>query len=236
MSDRFDKVVSVVAAVAALVVAASFAHREFFGRPTGALPVPALASASAPRFVPAWRTLAAQGRALGDTSAAIIIVEVADFECRFCRQFNLTLAAVATFYGTSVSRIFIDLPLPTHRFALPAARAAECAAKQGRFPEMHDILFSKQDSLGLKQWVSYARDAGVRETVAFERCIADTSRLTSVDNAINAARTFGVRMAPTVIVGGWMFPRPPTEATLRATIDAIRSGKEPTFNIARGNR
>jgi protein-disulfide isomerase len=45
-----------------------------------------------------------------------------------------------------VSLIYIHFPLTGHRFAMPAARAAECAGNQGRFQAMYDQLFDGQDS------------------------------------------------------------------------------------------
>ena len=56
-------------------------------------------------------------------------------------------------------------PLPTHRFAEPAALAAECAGEQGRFAEFVGAVYAGQDSLGLKPWWEYARIATVQDSL-----------------------------------------------------------------------
>ncbi len=141
------------------------------------------------------------GRTIGDTAASIKVIEFADFECPYCKKFDKTMHAITAHYGLAVSRVFVELPLRMHRFAVPAARAAECAASQGRFAEIHDVLFGKQDSLGLKSWLSYVPGTrGFLDTARFVKCIADTARIAAVDRGIALARKLGLTGTPTVIL------------------------------------
>src|SRR5688572_13907540 len=81
---------------------------------------------------------------LGAVKPAVTIVEFSDFECRFCRDVQPTLKQVLESYSKDVRLVFKHLPLEGHRNALPAARAAYCAAEQDRFWQFHDALFASK--------------------------------------------------------------------------------------------
>ncbi len=233
MNDRFERITMGTLAFAALVIAVTFAHREFSGR---GVPAELSRGSAAPlQYLADWKDLVAVGRTIGDTAAPIKMIEFGDFECSYCKRFEKEMRAVAARYGPAVSSVFIELPLRSHKFALPAARAAECAANQGRFAEIHDALFEKQDSLGLKSWVSFARDAGVSDSARFARCVTDTVHLAAVDRGIALARKLGLKGTPTIVVNGWLFPTPPAESTLMKSIETLRSGRaQPAIGGDRG--
>jgi protein-disulfide isomerase len=111
--------------------------------------------------------------------------------------------------------------------ALPAARAAECASASGRFSEMLDALYSGQDSLGLKTWSSYARDAGIEDTIGFSRCNSnpETPQLVSAGTAL--ARRLGVNGTPTLILNGWRYGYTPPDTELFRAIDDILASRSP---------
>jgi hypothetical protein len=99
---------------------------------------PAAASIrQAPRPVSAavgnWADLEQAGHRIGPASAKLTIVEFGDFECPACGEFEHTLQQVRRAYPKDVAVVFRHWPLPYHKLAYPAARAAECAADQGRF-------------------------------------------------------------------------------------------------------
>lgn len=82
----------------------------------------------------------------GDVNASVTIVEFSDFECPYCqRHFTQTNAKIIEEYVNSgkVKMVFKHYPLAFHSSAQKAAEAAECANEQGKFWEMHDILFTK---------------------------------------------------------------------------------------------
>jgi len=84
---------------------------------------------------------------LGDPNAPVTIIEFSDFECPFCQRFfSETLSQIQKEYiDTGKARlVYRDFPLSFHPGAQPAAEAAECAKAQGKFWEMHDLIFSKQ--------------------------------------------------------------------------------------------
>ena len=89
-----------------------------------------------------------QGHVIGSDTAPVEVIEFADFECPACGSFGtLTEPDVRNrLVNTGVIRYrFIDLPLNIHRNTWSAHRAGWCAGEQGKFWEMHDILFFNQD-------------------------------------------------------------------------------------------
>lgn len=82
---------------------------------------------------------------LGEASAQIVLIELSDFECPFCRQYAaLTFGEVKRKFVDSgiISYSYIHYPLVRrHKSALAAARVAECASDQGKFWQVHEALF-----------------------------------------------------------------------------------------------
>ena len=213
-TNRLEKTATALVTLAAVVVAAAVGRREFFPSVAG---VTAAASV-APRQVDEWRAVAALGRRTGRPDAPVTVVEFADFECPFCKRFHEdALKPVLRAMADSIAFVFVHFPLPGHRFAAPAAKAAECAADQGRFSEFADALYARQDSLGLKTWDSFATDARVADLKAFRDCVAG-SESPRVDSGLTVGKRIGVAGTPTVLVNGWLAPMPPTDSALRAAI------------------
>ncbi len=82
----------------------------------------------------------------GAPNATVTLEEFADFECPSCGSFEPTMREVKTVYGDRIRVIFRQYPLQMHQHAYDAARAAEAAGLQGKFWEMHDMLYDKQKS------------------------------------------------------------------------------------------
>ena len=177
---------------------------------------PFVVTTRAPEYVPSWEAIAKSGILVGDPSARTKIVEFADFECPFCRRMHHEYQLVQQQYGKDVALVFVHFPLTQHRFARPAGRAAECAFSQGKFVSMADLLFDKQDSLGLKSWSSFAEEARIADLIQFARCVADTSRVARIEAGLQAGRSLGVNATPTVIVNGRRFYHLPPDSLLAA--------------------
>jgi len=162
------------------------------------------------------------------TEAPITVVEFVDLECPYCRESHLALVDAKKELGDSVAHVVIHYPLSYHRFAVPAARAAECADREGRFPDYVDLLLEKQDSLGLKTWLSYAVDSGVKDTLRFAECNAAKEALPRVEQGLEAGSIVGVEATPTILINGWRVAIPPLDAASFVTeIRRIAAGAEP---------
>lgn len=217
-----ERVMSGLVGVAAVAVAAVALHREF-GAPAGREYVPQRQSS----YMEGWREIVESGRIIGDTLARVKLIEFADLECPFCSRFNLIVQRVAARYPRDVAFVFVHRPLAMHRFALPAARAAECANRFGKFAEFVDVSYRKQDSLGLKSWMSLGWDAGIRDTAQFGRCVGGSEKMPRVDAGAAAADKLSVNATPTVILNGWRYAVPPSDTELFRAIDDILAGRKP---------
>ncbi len=99
----------------------------------------------------------------GSEEALVTIIEYSDFECPYCRKVLPTLKEIEEAYGDKVRVVFRQQPLPMHKNAIPAAKAALAAHKQGKFWEMHDALFAKSEtrSLNDETYVELAKQLGL---------------------------------------------------------------------------
>ncbi|MBK8249882.1 MAG: thioredoxin domain-containing protein [Gemmatimonadetes bacterium] len=218
-----DTIVSLVLACCAVIVTGGFVWRNFG---SGGPAASSTRELRAVRRIDNWQALVGSGRLIkGSTTAPVTILEFADFECPACRSFFQELSGGPGGTAPDVGVVFQHFPLNYHRFAIPAARASECAHEQGRFTEMHDAIFRSQDSLGLKTWESYAMDAQVAGMDEFRNCVSRSGSLPAVDSGLQRGHEVPVEGTPTVILNGWLVNRPPRAAELAALIEEVRQGR-----------
>jgi len=139
----------------------------------------------------------------GSESASVVLVEVADFECAFCsRYFHQTAAQIVKDYVESgkIRYAFVNLPLDIHKFALKAAEAAECAADQRKYWEMHDRLFANPRMLAPMQLPGHAAALGLNAD-AFKTCLDTSKHAADVRDDIAMMQRFGVSATPTFFIG-----------------------------------
>jgi protein-disulfide isomerase len=157
----------------------------------------------------------------------VTIVELGDFECPVCRSFHADVRTVREQFPLDVSLVFVHFPLSIHRFAIPAAKAAECAYEQGKFAPFHELLFDKQDSLGLKPWTSYALEAGVEDSAEFSACVSSNRQFPRIEAGIAAAREIKARGTPTIFLNGWRLFHTPSATELSEIVRALLAGRSP---------
>jgi protein-disulfide isomerase len=93
----------------------------------------------------------------GPADAPVTLVEYGDYECPYCGEAYPVLKEVQKKMGNNLRFVFRNFPLTqSHPYAFPAAEAAEAAGAQGKFWEMHDILYDHQQNLEPQELVSYA--------------------------------------------------------------------------------
>lgn len=227
MNRSIEKGMSAILTLAAVAVAVAVVHREYFRPvPREQVGVPAPERITTQQ----WHALLEASIRMGGDSAGapVVLVEFADLECPGCRHYHQTvIPRVQGEFGANLSYRFVHLPLRAHRFARLAAVAAECAARQDAFKGFVDQVFRKQDSIGLKSWTSYARDAAVLDTAGFERCIASPPPSTRIDAGIAMAESLAVQATPTVVVNGWRYFASPAATELSRVIGDLLAGREP---------
>lgn len=166
-------------------------------------------SGTEPVYLEDWRDLLKDGHWVGDSNAKTVVLEFSDFECPYCARFHAVLDSLMRADSADVALYYRHYPIEGHRFAVPAARASDCAALYGRFSAMHDLLFRKQDSLGLKTWWSYAQEAGMTDSAGFTACVANPREPERVVAGRKAGEAIRVSATPTVIIQGWRYSIPP---------------------------
>lgn len=90
-------------------------------------------------------------RIKGNTEAKVTLIEYLDFECEACGAYYPLVKQLSEEFNTDLRVVARYFPLPGHKNGLPAALAVEAAGRQGKFWEMHDLLFEKQREWGEKQ-------------------------------------------------------------------------------------
>ncbi len=97
----------------------------------------------------------------GGKNPKVAIVMWSDFQCPFCGRVEPTVKQIMDTYKDDVSVEWKNQPLPFHPNAMPAAKAAMAAHKQGKFWAMHDLMFAGQQQLGDAKYEEWAKEAGV---------------------------------------------------------------------------
>ena len=173
-------------------------------------------------------------RTKGSPTAPVTVYEMSDFQCPFCADFALqTMPALDREYVQTgkVRFIWVNLPLPMHQNAVPAAELAMCGARQGRFWQLHDLLFRNQQRwAGLAEpgsyFLSLGDSAGAnRDTLA--SCLRDGAMRARVRSDAEGAVRSGARSTPTFYIeGGLLVGAQPVEV-FRAVLDSIVRLKRP---------
>ena len=95
----------------------------------------------------------------GQGSTGVTLVEYGDYECPYCGQYYSTVKQVEQQYDSKIHFQFRNLPLTQiHQNAMASARAAEAAGLQGKFWQMHDLLYQNQDPTERTGWVADTKD------------------------------------------------------------------------------
>lgn len=132
-----------------------------------------------------------------------LLLEYGDYECPYSRQAYRNIQRVESALGERVRFAFRHYPLTDiHPHALAASAAAEAAALQGRFWEMHDLLFSRQQALEDDDLRRYAEELGLDLDV-FERDWRSSAVLERIGRDVASGDASGaVRGTPTLFIDG----------------------------------
>jgi protein-disulfide isomerase len=145
--------------------------------------------------------------ALGDAEAPVMVEEFGDFECSSCASVHPVLKSMKAEFGTRLVIVFREFPLVSvHAQALPAARAAEAAGLQGKFWQMHDMLYENQKvwheaSDAAPLFEQYAGALGL-DLARFKRDLTSEAVEQRIQRDRERGNWIGVTGTPTVFVNG----------------------------------
>ena len=155
----------------------------------------------------------------GRIDAPLQLIVYGDYECPYTRRALIQIRTVRADLGDNLVFVFRNFPLiEIHPHAIHAARAAEAAEEQGKFWEMHDMLFEHQRALTDGALLDYARQLGLDET-RFSRDRESESVLTKIETDVDSGESSGVQGTPALFVNG-RFHRGSYEAS--ELIDALK--------------
>jgi formate-nitrite transporter family protein len=143
---------------------------------------------------------------LGAPDAPITLVEYGDFECPNCLAAYPVIKGLIESLGNQLRFVFRHFPIVlSHDHAQKAAEAAEAAGAQGKFWEMHDLLFEHQDDLDAESLISYARTLGL-DVERFTRELQSGAYSDRVYHDREGGEVSGVSWTPTFFVNGVRYP------------------------------
>jgi len=138
----------------------------------------------------------------GPSTAAITLVEYGDYECPHSAEAATIVNELRSRYADQLRLVFRHYPLSAkHPRAQPAAEAAEAAATQGRFWEMHRLLFVGQPGLDDEHLRDYAKQLYL-DMVRFDAALAQHTHAVRVKRDVISGERSGVRGTPTYFING----------------------------------
>lgn len=158
----------------------------------------------------------------GAPTATVTLVEYGDFECPHCRAAHIVLDNLfARLGGDRFRLVFRHFPLTQiHPRSESAAEAAQAAAAQGRFWEMHDLLFDNQDALEDDDLVGYASALGLDVELFGVELVQGTHQPRVREDFLGGVRS-GVNGTPTFFINGRRHDGPWDEDSLAAAIVTV---------------
>lgn len=174
---------------------------------------------------------ASSGHALGPANSPVTLEEFADFQCPPCGLLSEPLGKLSHDFP-QLRFVFRNFPLPMHQHANEAARAAEAAGQQGRFWEMHDVLYREQpiwskapDALSL--FSDYAESVGCN-VEQFKKDMATGPVAARVETDRSEGARLGVKNTPTIFLNNTeISPANLNPPDLRAAIEKAFREKAP---------
>jgi len=137
----------------------------------------------------------------GNPGAPVTVVEFSDFQCPYCVRARPTVNRVRETYGDKVRWVFRHFPLDFHAQAEKAGEAAACAGEQGKFWEMHDLLWANSAQLQVADLKAHAATLGL-DAASYGQCLDSGRHAGLVEADLRAGQGYGVSGTPAFFVNG----------------------------------
>lgn len=172
---------------------------------------------------------------LSTPSATVTLVEFGDYQCPACGAYHPVVKQLLLDFKDSLSFVFREFPLPMHPNGPISAQAAQAAGKQGKYWEMHNMLYEKQ-----AEWsegndartfiLGYAKDIGLN-VAQFTKDLDSTEIKNIVDRDTQDGNSLGVNATPTFYLNGEKLENPGNLADFESLIKAaINKAPKPSIS------
>jgi protein-disulfide isomerase len=174
-------------------------------------------------------------RTKGRPDAPVVVYEMGDFQCPACRRFALSTWPLIEreYIATGKVRwVFVHFPLTSiHANAAAAAELATCAARQGKFWRLHDLLYERQE-----EWADLSEPTpyflALSDSVRLDRsrlaaCVRSNGAREEVQADRDRSLRSGARSTPTFYVEGGLIQGAASIAVFRQVLDSIYRSKRP---------
>ncbi|OGG11636.1 hypothetical protein A2Z00_01090 [Candidatus Gottesmanbacteria bacterium RBG_13_45_10] len=160
----------------------------------------------------------------GSPSAKVKLVEFGDYQCPACSVVHVPVKQLVHDYSDKILFVFRNYPLSQHQNALVAAEAAEAAGKQGKYWEMHDMLYERQQEWGeskkaMDYFTGYAKEIGLDENT-FTQDVKSNKFAAKIQADQDDGDALGVNATPTFYINGQKFTDNLSYESLKKAIDA----------------
>ncbi|RKG97900.1 thioredoxin, partial [Corallococcus carmarthensis] len=176
----------------------------------------------------------------GSVNALVTIVEFSDYECPFCSRAHNTVEQLQKDYGSKLRVVMRQNPLSFHPHAKPAALAALAAGEQGKYWDMHDLLFANNKKLDGDSLEGYAKQIGL-DVAKWKADMADSRLSATIDKEQALAQQLGASGTPAFFINGRFLSGAQPIDNFKALIDEelakaeglVKSGVAPSQVYAR---
>ncbi len=161
----------------------------------------------------------------GPAMAKATLVEYGDFQCPACGAYEPIVEKVKQSYGDKLLLVFRNYPLPQHQFAQIAAQAAEAANLQGKYWEMHNLLYQEQNTWSVSKDINaalkgYAGQLGL-DIAKFTTDLTSRVAKDRVQRDIDSGNGYQINGTPTFYLNGQELVLPISEQGLKDKIDPL---------------
>lgn len=162
---------------------------------------------------------------LGPADAPVTIIEFSDFECPYCRKWQVEVwPQIQAAYGNKVRLVYRDFPLyGLHANAASSAEAANCAGAQNKYWEFHDKLFSADASYSVELYQQFAAELSLNLD-EFNTCLTAGTYADEVQADYDWAVNLGIQSTPTFFINGIPLIGAQPFASFQAVIDQELAG------------
>ena len=160
----------------------------------------------------------------GKEGAPVTLVVFTDFECVYCSTWSETLESMLKTFPDDIKIVYKNFPLSYHKQAKLAAAAALAAREQGKFWEMHNLLYRNRTALTRADILGYAKELKL-DSAQFEKSLAGEEITQLINQDKTQGKTLGVRNIPTTFINGRSLTGSPPPTFIKGVIEEILEKK-----------